>query len=286
MLSLCRRFFATTLLFSILLGCWHGENLKRIQEPKNPLLYLTPCLYCPNSVLLSVGNIFLCSGGGCCWFSASKASNSWEYWSVYCKHHPSMLAHVCVILSGKPVNFDNFDISTGLQLISVIFLAKCLNLICLRPLPKSHSELNPMFWQGVSPHFWQYIMSLPKHGFERPLRIARDILQSQPEFQSRVGCFAYINAFHVWYGFGACLVLVVDFELRTSISIHWGPNSLGHGMHWKLPEHWKHNIKCRQHKMFFIQTSTRTPSMHWKLTEHGKYWCMQNNQPLTKTSVR
>lgn len=138
---------------------------REYRNQKNPLLYLSPCLYCPNSVLLSVGNIFLCSGGGCCWFSASKASNSWEYWSVYCKHHPSMLAHVCVILSGNPVNFDNFDISTGLQLMSVIFLAKSVNLICLRPLPKSHSKLNPMFWQGVSPHLWQYIMSLPKHGF-------------------------------------------------------------------------------------------------------------------------
>jgi hypothetical protein len=36
--------------------------------------------------------------------------------------------------------------------------------------------------------------------------------------------------------------------------------------------------------LFFLQTSTPTPSMHQKLIEHGKN-CMQNNQLQTKTPV-
>ena len=39
-----------------------------------------------------------------------------------------------------------------------------------------------------------------------------------------------------------------------------------------------------QYRIFFIQTSTLTPSMHQKLTKHGKF-CMQNNQLPSNTPV-
>ena len=39
-----------------------------------------------------------------------------------------------------------------------------------------------------------------------------------------------------------------------------------------------------QYTIFFVQTSTLTPSMHQKFAEHGKF-CMQNNYVLIKTLV-
>jgi hypothetical protein len=38
------------------------------------------------------------------------------------------------------------------------------------------------------------------------------------------------------------------------------------------------------YRMFFVQSSTPTPSMHQKLIDHGKF-CMQNNQLQIKTLV-
>ena len=39
-----------------------------------------------------------------------------------------------------------------------------------------------------------------------------------------------------------------------------------------------------QYRMFFIQTSTLTPSMHQELLKHGKF-CIQNNQLPSNTPV-